>query len=78
MENQLQFIIEKASLTSAHSLEHKEEVFDILKKDGEEHFVTLGNVVFSTNEYGILKGIGFDSMGNFKIWNNRKFGVFKK
>jgi len=78
MENQLQFILEKAQLNSFYYSEKKEDLVNTLKQDGEEHFVTLDNMVFATNEYGILKGIGFDSMGNFKIWNNRKFGTFKK
>jgi hypothetical protein len=34
-------------------------------------------MVFTTNEHGILEGIGFTDTGDFKIWNNRKFGTFK-
>lgn len=78
MENQINFIINQARRVAPYHVNSEEELREILKSRGSENFITLGDVLFSVNEYGILEGIGFDSMGNFKIWNNSKFGTFKQ
>ena len=77
MENQINFIFRSARLASPYHTETRGELEEILKSNGSEKFTKLGDVLFTINEFGIIEGIGFDSMGEFKIWNNRKFGTFK-
>lgn len=78
MENQINFIVNQARAASPYHIGSQEELEKVLKSNGSKEFTKLGDVLFSVNEYGIIEGIGFDSMGNFKIWNNRKFGTFKQ
>ena len=76
MENQIKFIVDIAQKTAAYHKNTKKEVEDILKTHGATNFTVIGNVMFSTNEHGILEGLGFDSLGNFKVWKNCMFGTF--
>lgn len=78
MENQLQKIYDVAVKMASHTTETKSELEEILKSNGGQYFRTMGDVLFTVNEHDIIEGIGFDWMGNFKVWNNTKFGTFKK
>lgn len=78
MENHLIEICNVAKQATAYNSETKETLIHVLKNNGGEHFTTIDDMVFTTNEHGILEGIGFTDTGDFKIWNNRKFGTFKK
>lgn len=78
MENQLQKIYDLAVKLAPHTTETKSELEEILKSNGGQYFRTMGDVLFTVNEHDIIEGIGFDWMGNFKVWNNTKFGTFKK
>lgn len=77
MENQINFLVRTARLAAPYHMETREEIEEILKTHGCKNFIQLGDVVFAVNEHGILEGLGFDSKGEFKIWNNRNFGTFK-
>ena len=78
MENRLTEILDLASMSSPNNYETKEEFLECLKQKGGVHFMQYIGIIFTTNEHGILDGIGFDSFGDFKIWNNSKFGTYKK
>lgn len=77
MENQLRTIIEGAVKATTSNTETKEELETILRANGGSNFMQLGNCLFTVNEHEIFEGIGFDVRGEFKIWNNSKFGTFK-
>lgn len=78
MENQAKQITEIATLVAPYNTETSNELVEILKSNGGEKFALIDKCIFTTNEHGILEGIGFDVMGNFKVWNNTKFGTFKE
>lgn len=78
MENKLEEILENCRLVSPYNADSETELIKILQSNGAKHFRTIDDMVFTTNKHGILKGVGFMYNGDFKIWKNSNFGIFKK
>lgn len=78
MENQLQEIYDLATKLAAHNTETRTELEIILKKTEDVQLRMIGNCIFTVNEHEIIEGIGFRWNGDLKVWNNTKFGTFKK
>lgn len=70
-------LIKVANNCTPYTTKTKDELIQILKNNGSDKFLFIENCIFSLDEFGIIKGIGFNEYGHFKVWNNRNFGVFK-
>lgn len=56
----------------------KETLEEQLMQIGAKKFVQYENVLIGANEHDILLGIGIDTWGNFKIWNNRFIALIEE